>query len=118
MKSQTLWVIAGVEDPFARPEAFLPVGAFVNAAIDGEPLDKVLRFSEITVVEDSYVWIVSPEKLLVKQPIEIVYSNAGELLTRIATPLYDYPLDVVIRPLASFQAGQPVQISASTPSAQ
>ena len=114
VKSQTLWVIAEVEDPFAKAETFLPVGAFVNAVIDGEELDDVIRFSEIAVVEDSYVWVVSPENKLVKQPLEIAYSNAGEILARIAAPLYDYPLNVVARPLASFQAGQPVQIASPT----
>ncbi|MDB4673595.1 efflux RND transporter periplasmic adaptor subunit [Verrucomicrobiales bacterium] len=120
VKNQTLWVIAEIEDPFAEPESFLPVGAFVNAVIDGLPLDKVVTFSEISVVEDSFVWVVSPDKTLAKQPVEIVYSHDGEILAQIAEPLYDFPLDVIARPLASFQPGQlvdPVTAEVTPPSA-
>ena len=114
VKSQTLFVIAEIEDPFAEPEKFLPVGAFVNAVLDGQPLDDVVTFSEISVVEDSFVWVVQPDKTLAKQPVEIVYSHAGVIYARIAEPLYDYPLDVVARPLASFEPGQTVD-SVSAP---
>ena len=114
VKSQTLFVIAEIEDPFAEPEKFLPVGAFVNAVLDGQPLDDVVTFSEISVVEDSFVWVVQPDKTLAKQPVEIVYSHAGVIYARIAEPLSDYPLEVVARPLASFEPGQTVD-SVSAP---
>ena len=109
VKSQTLWVIAEISDPFAKPEALLPVGTFVNATIDGEALEDVVRFPEVAVVEDQYVWAVGTDKTLARQPVEIVYSNDGEILARIPAPLADFPIDVVARPLASFKAGQTVQ---------
>ena len=115
VKNQTLYVIAEIENPFAEPESFLPVGAFVNAVIDGQPLENVIAFSEIAVVEDSFVWVVSPEKTLAKQVVEIVYSHAGEILARIAEPAHDYPLNVVSRPLASFQPGQIVDPVSAPP---
>ena len=120
VKSQSLFVIAEIENPFAEPESFLPVGAFVNAVIEGQPLEDVVTFSEISVVEDNFVWVVSPDKTLAKQPVEIVYSHAGVILARIPEPLYEYPLEVVARPLASFQPGQtidPVNAAATPPSA-
>ena len=109
VKNQTLWVIAEISDPFEKPEAFLPVGAFVNATIDGQALENVIRFPEVAVVDDQYVWVVGADKTLAKQPVEIVYSNQGEILARISAPVPEFPLDVVARPIASFRTGQTVQ---------
>lgn len=109
-KTQTLWVIAEVKAPFASPDAFLPVGAFVNAKIEGKPRDAIHRFPEALVVEDSYVWLVSPENELSKQTIDIDISQAGMIGARITEPLFPLPLQVVERPLSSFKTGQRVEV--------
>lgn len=108
LKNQTLWIIGEVEDPFATPDAFLPVGAFVHATINGTPIENVLKFPEVTVVEDAFVWVVAPDHTLAKQAVEIAYSQNGMILTRIAKPLFPFPLDVATRPLSSFKANQKV----------
>jgi RND family efflux transporter MFP subunit len=108
LKNQSLWIIGEVEEPFAKPEAFLPVGAFVNATINGAPLENVLRFPEVTVVEDAFVWTISPDNTLTKQAVEVVYSQDGMILVRIADPLFAFPLKVADRPLSSFKENQKV----------
>jgi RND family efflux transporter MFP subunit len=108
-RNQTLWVIGEIEDPFSDTEAFLPVGAFVHATFDALSLEDVYIFPEVTVVEDSFVWVVSPSATLIKQPVDLVYTQSGTILVRIAAPLFPLPLKVVKRPLASFRAEQPVE---------
>lgn len=108
LKNQTLWIIGEVKDPFANPESFLPVGAFVNASIQGSPLENVFRFPEVAVVEDAFVWVVSPDHTLAKQPVNIAYSQDGMILARISKPLFPLPLHVAGRPLSSFRENQRV----------
>ena len=112
-KSQTLWVIGEIMEPFAKPEAFLPVGAFVNASIGGEALEGVFALPEVAVVEDAFVWVIGPDDTLHKQPIEIEFSQEGMIISKIANPVFSLPLNVAVRPLASFKEGQTVSITSA-----
>ena len=107
-KNQTVYLIGEVEKPFENPNAFLPIGAFVNAIIEGNALENVHTFPEVAVVDDAFVWVVQPDNTLAKQPIDILFSQDNTILTRIEEPVYNIPLTVVSRPLASFKVGQPV----------
>lgn len=107
-KNQSVYLVGEIEDPFEDPNAFLPVGAFVNAAISAEPIQNAYNFPEVAVIDDAFVWVVSPENTLAKQPVEIVFTQDGQILTHIDAPLYSPPLRVLELPLASFREGQPV----------
>ncbi len=108
-KNQTLYLIGEVEKPFDNSDAFLPIGAFVNASITGKPLRNVHTFPEVAVVDDAFVWVVGPDNLLAKQSLTIVFSQNSEILARIDAPLFELPLTVALRPLASFKEGQTVE---------
>lgn len=107
-KNQTLYLVGDIESPFEDPDAFLPVGAFVDAEITGQPIEGVHPLPEAAIVEDSFVWAVSPENTLIKQPISIVFSQSGKILASIENPVVEPPLQVLTLPLASFSEGQKV----------
>lgn len=107
-KNQTLYLLGDIEAPFENSRTFLPIGAFVNATLKGNTLESVHSFPEVAVVEDAFVWIVTTDNTLAKQPVEIVFTQNSTILTRIPEPIQPMPLTVVRRPLASFKTGQPV----------
>lgn len=107
-KNQTVYLIGEVNQPFARADAYLPVGAFINATMVGDLLPAVHVMPEVAVVEDAFVWVISPDNTLAKQAVSLVYSQGGEIFVRIDEPVFDLPLTVARRPLASFSTGQAV----------
>ncbi|MDQ8201866.1 efflux RND transporter periplasmic adaptor subunit [Pelagicoccus sp. SDUM812003] len=107
-KNQSVYVIGEILDPFEDRDSFLPVGAFVNANITGKEINDVHRLPESAVVDDAFIWVVSPEQTIRKQPIEIAFSQDGLILARIEDPVYELPLQVLTLPLASFKEGQKV----------
>lgn len=107
-KNQSIYLVGEIENPFEDPDAFLPVGAFVRAEIHGAPIENVYRFPEASVVEDAFVWVVDEQSKLAKQAVEIVFSQQGQILTRIDSPLSPPPFQVLTLPLASLQEGQSV----------
>ncbi len=115
-KNQSVYLIGEIENPFEDPNAFLPVGAFVSAEIHGAPIENVYRFAEASVVEDAFVWVVDEQSKLAKQPVEIVFSQRGQILTRIDSPLMPPPFKVLTLPLASLQEGQSVTAVQNTAS--
>lgn len=108
-KNQTVYLIGEVSKPFEKPDSFLPVGAFVNATITGNPLQNVHALPEVAVIEDSFVWIVDKDSQLVRQPVEISFSQDALILARISEPVAPLPLRIASRPLASFKEGQGVK---------
>ncbi|YCM45151.1 efflux RND transporter periplasmic adaptor subunit [Verrucomicrobiaceae bacterium 227] len=108
-KNQTIYLIGEVPNPFDQKDAFLPVGAFVNATITGDPIAEIHALPEVAVIEDAYIWIVNQDNKLVPQPIEISFSQDDLILARIETPVAPMPLRVARRPLASFKEGQLVK---------
>ena len=109
MKNQTLWVVGEIDDPFSDPDAFLPVGAFVHATMEAKPVTDVYTLPEVAVVDDRFVWVVSPSNTLARQSIELVYSEDESILARIQQPIYELPLKIARRPLASFRVDQAVK---------
>lgn len=107
-RNQSIYLVGEIQAPFEDREAFLPIGAFVNAAISAAPMVDVFKFPESAVVEDAFVWVVSPESTLSKQPLEIAFSQDTLIYARIAEPIYDLPLQVLDLPLASLKSGQKV----------
>jgi len=107
-RNQVSWVIGEIDKPFENPMLSLPVGAFVNATIPGRDITGVHRLPESALIEDRFVWILTPENQLARQPVERVFSDEGNFLARISEPVAPLPLKVVALPLASFTPGQPV----------
>lgn len=108
-KNQTIYLIGEISDPFENADAFLPIGAFVNARITGDAIKNAYDFPEVSVVEDAFVWVVTPEKKLARQDLEIAFSQNGRLIAKIENPVAKPPLHVISRPLASFREGQAVE---------
>lgn len=108
-RNQSIYLVGEVMRPFDNPEAFLPVGAFVDASISGAPIEGIHVLPEASIVDDAFAWVVSPENLLAKQPIEIVFSQNGQILARIDEPLFALPLKVLDLPLASLRVEQKVK---------
>lgn len=109
LKNQTIYLIGEVSNPFEKADSFLPVGAFVNASITGNPIQKVHALPEVAVIEDTFVWVVNKDNELIRQPIEISFSQNALILARIPEPVIPLPLRIASRPLASFKEGQRVK---------
>ncbi|MDF1810869.1 MAG: efflux RND transporter periplasmic adaptor subunit [Verrucomicrobiales bacterium] len=109
-QNRTVQVIAEIENPFDPGGQVLPIGAFVNARIDGVVLEKVYQLPESSVVEDSYIWCVDPKGKIKRQPIRIIARQASSLIARIDEPVIPGAPRMIQRPLASFQEGQEVEI--------
>ena len=114
-RNQVLYVIAEISDPFENSKGFLPVGAFVTAELAGRTLEDVHRLPDVTLIDDTYVWIVDPANQLRRQPLERIYSEKGSFLARIDSPVAPLPLRVVGRPLASFREGTEVNVVEPAP---
>ncbi len=112
-RNQVTWVIAEIENPFDPGGGFLPVGAFVNATLPGHVIQGVHRLPEAALMDDRHVWIVKEGRELVRQPVARVFTEEGNVFVRIPAPLAPLPLEVVTRPLASFQPGQAVRPAGS-----
>lgn len=108
-KNQTIYLIGEIRDPFERKEAFLPVGAFVNATLTGEAIENIHVLPEVAVIEDAYIWIVNKDNRLLPQTIAISFTQDDLILAHIAEPVAPLPLRVARRPLASFKEGQVVK---------
>ncbi|MBK1878840.1 efflux RND transporter periplasmic adaptor subunit [Pelagicoccus mobilis] len=108
-RNQSVYLVGDIEDPFENQRAFLPVGAFVNVSISAEPINEVFTFREAAVVEDAFVWVVSPDSTLAKQEIDIVFTQEGQILAKIESPKFPFPLQALELPLASLKEGQKVK---------
>ena len=107
--NQVVFVVADVAKPFDDPASFLPVGAFVSATLDAQPIAEVHRLPESSLVDDSYLWILTTENILRKQPVTRLLSESGFFLAKIADPITDPPLRIATRPLHSFSDGDTVE---------
>lgn len=103
--NQVVFVVADIEAPFDDPDSFLPIGAFVNATLAAQPIADAHRLPESSLVDDRYVWVLTPDNVLRKQPVERLFSDSGFFLATIAKPVSDPPLRIAIRPLHSFGEG-------------
>ncbi len=117
-QNQVLYVIAEIPKPFESGKSFLPIGTFVTAELKGAPLSEVHTIPDTALVEDEFVWIVDPDKKLLQQPVERLFSEKGNFLARIDSPLTELPLQIVTRPLASFRSGSVVKIDDAIPDAE
>lgn len=107
-QNQVLFLIAEVQDPFANPESYLPIGAFVNASITANEIPDCYQLPNTALVEDSFIWLIGKDNKLKQQTVERVFSADNYFLAQFEEEEEKGPFQVAIRPLASFREGQTV----------
>jgi len=108
--TRQLFVIAQVEDPYARHEDGRPplkVGSFVEAKIEGKLLKDVHPIPRKLYRESSYVLTVSPDKTLHRRLVTPLWSDQENILVREGIPEEDR---LCITPLRYAVEGSPVEI--------
>nr|VFK39922.1 MAG: RND family efflux transporter, MFP subunit [Candidatus Kentron sp. SD]VFK45553.1 MAG: RND family efflux transporter, MFP subunit [Candidatus Kentron sp. SD]VFK79850.1 MAG: RND family efflux transporter, MFP subunit [Candidatus Kentron sp. SD] len=81
-KSRQLFVVAQIDDPYAREGKRPPlkVGRFVEAKIQGRTLRGVFVLPSIAVRIDDEIWLVDKDKRLARRPVEVLWRNEGHVV--------------------------------------
>ncbi|MEM7790904.1 MAG: efflux RND transporter periplasmic adaptor subunit [Verrucomicrobiota bacterium] len=108
-QNQVVYVIGEIEDPFEDPNAFLPIGAFVDAVIDAKVIEAAYSIPNKSLVEDSFIWVIDANESLKKQPVTRVFADADNLIVKLDQSEDSGLLRVATRPLASFREEQTVK---------
>lgn len=108
-QNQVIYVVGEIEAPFDNPNAFLPIGAFVDAKIPAKTIHDAHRIPNTSLVEDAFVWIVTAENTLSKVPVTRIIADGDTLIIRFDSDNTTSPFKVATRPLASFRQGQSVK---------
>jgi RND family efflux transporter MFP subunit len=111
-QNQVIYVVGEIEDPFEDPQAFLPIGAFVDATIPAEPIEDAHRIPSTALVEDAYAWVIAIDNTLQKVSVTRLITDGDDLIVRFEPEINDDALRVATRPLASFRSGQSVKPNA------
>lgn len=112
-QNQVIYVIGEIEAPFEDPNAFLPIGAFVDARIEVSTIDAVHLIPNTALIEDHFVWIVNGENLLKKQAVTRLLADGDDLIVQIDLPK-ESVVKIATRPLASFREDQTVKPISAT----
>lgn len=108
-QNQVIYVIGEIKEPFADEQSFLPIGAFVNAQIAADPIEDAHLIPNTAIVEDAFVWAISNEDTLVKEPVTRIISKGDSIAVRFSASKNNESYKVAIRPLASFSEGQSIK---------
>lgn len=108
-QNQVVYVIGEIEDPFEDSNAFLPIGAFVDAVIDAKIIESAYLIPNKSLVEDRFVWVIDSNDSLRKQPVNRVFADEDNLIVKLDQAEDLGSIRVATRPLASFREGQAVQ---------
>ncbi|HBR95601.1 MAG TPA: hypothetical protein DEA90_15680 [Opitutae bacterium] len=108
LNNQVIYVIGEIAEPFKDPQAFLPIGAFVDASIPANTIKDAYRVPNTALVEDHYVWIIDENTTLQRLPVTRLVADGDDLLLHIESIAKDASIQVAIRPLNSFRIGQKV----------
>jgi multidrug efflux pump subunit AcrA (membrane-fusion protein) len=111
-QNQVIYVVGEIEAPFENPQAFLPIGAFVDATIPARPIENAHRIPSTALVEDAYTWLIDADNTLQKVSVSRLIAEGDNLIVRFDPAINSETLKVATRPLASFRAGQSVKPSA------
>lgn len=109
LNNQVIYVIGEIAEPFANPQAFLPIGSFVDARIPARTIEDAFRVPNTALVEDRFVWIVDADDTLQQLPVTRLVADGDELILHIDAVSNDSILKIATRPLNSFRIGQKVQ---------
>ena len=103
-RSRVLYAVAEVNDPYNRQGKRwaqpLRVGTFVDARIEGEMLDDVIRLPRTVLRGDDRVWTVTEQQTLQPRTVDIVRADEHTILVSsglsdgqlVCTTLLDNPL--------------------------
>jgi RND family efflux transporter MFP subunit len=108
-QNQVIYIVGEIEKPFADPQAFLPIGAFVNAEIPGDPIPEAHRIPATALVEDAFAWRITEDNTLSKVGVTRLIADGDDLIVRFEPEINPQSIKVATRPLASFRAGHPVK---------
>lgn len=79
-RSRVIYLVAQINDPYNRQsqewEHSLRIGTFVEAAIEGKPLDNVIRLPRTALRRDNTIWTVDDNDTL--RPVTVVVARADE----------------------------------------
>jgi len=108
-QNQVIYVVGEIKDPFADEQAFLPIGAFVDARISGNALADVYLIPSTALVEDRFVWVIKDDDTLGKEPVARLLAEEDSFAVRFESTGSAETFRVATRPLASFVDGQTVK---------
>ena len=83
-RSRVLYLVAQIDDPYNRHSAKwahpLRMGTFVEAAIEGEQLDNVIRLPRTALRRDNTIWTVADDDTLKSVTVEVVRADEQSVL--------------------------------------
>ncbi|MGJ8640808.1 MAG: efflux RND transporter periplasmic adaptor subunit [Opitutaceae bacterium] len=108
-QNQVIYVVGEIEAPFEDPDAFLPIGAFVDATLPAATIENAHRIPNTALVEDVFVWTITADNTLSKAPVTRVIADGDDLIVRFNTEQPEPPYRIATRPLASFRVEQAIE---------
>lgn len=82
-RTRLYYAIAEIENPFtsepapvgSSPQIPMLVGMFVKAAIQGRPIDNVIRLPRAAVFKRDQVYVLDNHERIIKESVKVLYSN-------------------------------------------
>ena len=82
-QSQQNFVIAQVDDPYARHHGLpLKVGQFVEARIDGRVLSDIFNLPQVAVRRNNEVLIVGQDDIVERRRVGVVWTEDGQVIVK------------------------------------
>ena len=113
-QSQQIFVIAKVDDPYAKHHGFpLKVGQFVRANIAGRVLKDVFMLPRGVLRRNNEVMVISDDDTVDRRQVEVVWSDNNQIVVSQGLNAGER---VSITPLPFAISGTKVQVSNTQPS--
>lgn len=103
--NRLLYAVAEVQDPFSEPQ--LRRGQFVHAAIAGKVIEQAYSIPRYALRGSDTVYIASAENTLQTRRVDIVNSDAQQVIIRAGLQAGER---VVVSPIAYFIENMPVEV--------
>ncbi|MFT7091437.1 MAG: RND family efflux transporter MFP subunit [Candidatus Azotimanducaceae bacterium] len=85
-RSRVLYLVAQIDDPYNQHSSKWPhplrMGTFVQAAIEGEQLDNVIRLPRTALRRDNTIWTVAADDTLKPVIVEVARADEQSVLIR------------------------------------
>jgi RND family efflux transporter MFP subunit len=107
-QNQVIYVVGEIDAPFDDPNAFLPIGAFVDATLPATTIQNAHRVPNTALVEDAFVWMINSNNILEKVAVTRIIADEDDLIIRVDHASHAPPYRIATRPLASFRMDQAV----------
>lgn len=102
--TRTARLLVLVDEPYVG--APLLPGSFAEVTVRGGPAEDASRLPATALVDGAFVWSVTPENLLEKVPVQVLWRSGDEVVVAGVDGL----LTVVERPAGTLLAGQQVRV--------